>query len=331
MWPATKIEKQCETALETLKDSILDSHQFFENYQIIRTYYCKEIYPNIGRIEPNLSDHGENHIQDVLLNSHTLLVDSFSEGQIKDEIYSPLELYVLCTAILIHDIGNIHGRKGHEKRLTQVFNQTLFPAIHRSEMKIIIDIAKAHGGDGDTLAKLNLEQLYGHPINSPSIAALVRFADELAEGPQRTSQYMIKNGMIAEDSLVYHQYASILKKPAILQNSILLEYNIVVNDFLFIELEPLLQLTYMRIEKLNFERIYCGQYNENVQKLKKVVVKMSFFEEKESFDPIEIDSTLTEFELTNLECKGFKPADKATYIKEILAMISPYSKKAENV
>lgn len=329
MWPNTKIEKECEAALETLNDTVSHSHQFFENYQIVRTYFCKEIYPNIAKIEPNLSEHGESHIQDVLLNTYSLVEDSLVSGQIKYETYSPLELYVLCMSILVHDIGNIHGRSGHEKKLTEIFNPTLFNTIDRSEMKIIIDIAKAHGGKGDTLSKLSIDQLYGNPINSPCIAALVRFADELAEGPQRTSQYMIRKGLINNDSIAYHHYASILKKPAIMQNNIILEYNVVINAYTATELESLLKITYSRIEKLNYERIYCGQYSENIQKLKKVIVKMTFFENVDSFDPIDIDSNLTEFELTNLECHGLNPTNKDENIALLLSRIIPFSKGAK--
>ncbi|TDA62487.1 hypothetical protein E0765_11800 [Sulfuricurvum sp. IAE1] len=330
MWPITKIEKACETALETLGDAVSHSHKFLTNYQVVKDDFCKEIYPNIGKIEPNLSDHGEIHIQDVLLNAYSLLEDFFESDDQKYETYSPLELYVLCMAILVHDIGNIHGRAGHERRLTEVFNPTKFPHIDRSEMKVIIDIAKAHGGLGDTLSTLNHDQLYGHQIKSPNIASLVRFADELAEGPQRTSRYMIEKGLIAQDSIVYHQYASILKKPAIIQNNIVLEYDIVVNEYSEVELEALLKITYKRIEKLNFERIYCGQYSEHIQKLRKVIVKMAFYEEKESFDPIDIDTKLTELELSNLECQGFKSSDKDASIHEILTIIKHFCKGNKN-
>lgn len=326
MWSNTIIEKECETALITLDDSISNSNKFFENYLQSRTYFCKEIYPNIARIEPDLTDHGESHIQDVLINVYSILEDSYELSQEKYNKYTPLELYVLCMAVLIHDIGNLHHREGHEKTLTKIFNPRIFPHIDRAEMKIITDIAKAHGGKGDTIAKLSTDQLYGKRINSQCIAAVVRFADELAEGPQRTSQYMIDNGMISEDSIVYHHYASILKKPAICQNNIILEYNVFVDEYSEVELISLLQITFKRIDKLNYERIYCGCYSEHIQKLQKVVVQMNFYENQESFDPIQMETNQTKYELTNLDCKETNPDDIQKYVQEIISVIKLYSR-----
>jgi len=323
MWDNTQIEELCKSELIAISREVTNSANLFTNYEYVRNHFCNDLYQNIAKVEPDLTDHGENHIKNVLINAYELF-----QGQ--NKFYQPLELYVMCMAILIHDIGNLNGRAGHEKTLTKFFNPTSFPQIERSDMKIIIDIAKAHGGGGDTISKLQMTHLLGKPINSQCIAALVRFADELAEGPQRTSRIIIENGLISEGSLPYHQYADCLIQPSILNNAIKLEYHIIIDKYTLEELHALLNITFHRIDKLNHERIYCGHYSEVIQKIKKVIVKIDCFENKDSFDVIEIDSSLVELELSNLNCKKSDSSKISEHIENIMSIISPFCKETDS-
>ena len=77
-----------------------------------------------------------------------------------------------------------------------------------------MQIAQAHTGEArdgsrDTLADVpEVSQLDGEPVKAREIAAIVRFADELAEGRQRTSEYMKRHGRYRAESMPYHDYAS---------------------------------------------------------------------------------------------------------------------------
>jgi len=323
MWNNTQIEELCKSELIAISGEVTNSANLFTNYEYVRNHFCTDLYQNIAKVEPDLTDHGEDHIKNVLINAYELF-------QCEDNFYQPLELYVMCMAILIHDIGNLNGRAGHEKTLIKYFNPTEFPQIGRSDMKIIIDIAKAHGGGGDTISKLQMNHLLGKPINSQCIAALVRFSDELAEGPQRTSRTMIEHGLISENSLLYHQYADCLNQPSILNNAIKLEYHIIVNKYTLKELNELLNITFHRIDKLNYERIYCGHYSEVIQRIKKVIVKIDFFENKDSFDVIKIDSDLVELELSNLNCKKNDISKMNEHIEKIMQIVSPFCKESNS-
>ena len=46
----------------------------------------------------------------------------------------------------IHDIGNLDGREGHEKKLRLYFNRTNFKSIDVDHIKLISLIASKHGG-----------------------------------------------------------------------------------------------------------------------------------------------------------------------------------------
>ena len=108
------------------------------------------------------------------------------------------------------------------------------------------------------------------------LAAILRFADELAEGPQRTSQYMIDKGLIPNDSLIYHKYAAItevfLDKG---NNRVALTYNI---DYPIKELslEELLKFVYRRILKMDAERRYCKYYAPALNDLLRTEANINF-------------------------------------------------------
>ena len=44
------------------------------------------------------------------------------------------------------------------------------------------------------------EQLEGRPVRLRELAAVLRFADELAEGPQRTSEFMQAEGLYESEA-----------------------------------------------------------------------------------------------------------------------------------
>ena len=90
--------------------------------------------------------------------------------------------------------------------------QTLRPSEKKT---LVLRACAAHtgtasDGTGDTLRELaEVEQFEGKRVRLRQLAAILRFADELAEGPQRTSAYRLEKDDYACDSRVYQEYASI--------------------------------------------------------------------------------------------------------------------------
>ncbi len=329
MWKETKIEKLLKKELSNLDSSVLNHDKFYRQYEQVRGYMCEEIYSNIARTEPDLTDHGDEHIKNVLINTYELIKYSI-DGEYK---YTPLELYVLCSAILIHDIGNINGRKEHEDTLSSVYNlNPKLRGIDSVEKRIVAKIATSHGGDENAISNLSgFEHISGKEIQSQCISGVLRFADELAEGPQRTSQYMLDNNMISIDSQKYHQYADISEQPAIKKDTIILKYNIVASNFLSNELEALLLLLYSRIYKLNRERINCGIYSKHVRRIKKVAITINFYKKISDIDAIDVaDKDLTTFELNNLNCNRIKKCQvKEKYTTKLMQALKKHCKVKE--
>ena len=176
-------------------------------YVHARTTLLEDVLEEVRGREPELTDHGPRHIEHVLTNVFKLL-----EGDL--DHFTPIEHYILGLSVLFHDVGNIYGRKGHNRRIARVYDHVRPADKFAQEKALVVQIAQAHTGEArdgsrNTLADVpDVSQLDGEPVKAREIAAIVRFADELAEGRQRTSEYMKRHGRYSAESMPYHDYAS---------------------------------------------------------------------------------------------------------------------------
>ena len=157
--------------------------------------------------EPNLTDHGPMHVRHVLNNVFKLL-------GAETRHFSPIEHYILGLSVLFHDVGNLHGRTDHNKRIARFYDHVRKENGFDQEKSLVVQIAQAHtgkarNGSRNTLTDVPpLSHLNGEPIRAREIAAVVRFADELAEGPERTSEYMRAHNLYPRTSAVFHDYSA---------------------------------------------------------------------------------------------------------------------------
>ena len=293
MWNTLPFEKKMQ---ERLVHDFGDEkgNRIYNQYVSARdTLIADNFFSQINASEPSLSDHGERHIANVLDNCDKLLGEEMNK-------MSGMMIYCLGLVVLFHDTGNVFGRKEHNKNIAKVYNFVRKKeAKYNHERGVIIAAAEAHTGVGkdgsrDTLNSFesgNMDNLEGEPINLRDIACILRFADELAEGPQRTSQFMIENYKYAEESSIYHEYANIVQI-AIGRNEgrISITLNIDVGDSVkdeknFVEL---MEFACRRIVKLDEERRYNKHYCDLLLPFKKTSIKFNFWKDGSPSD-IDID------------------------------------------
>lgn len=267
MWIETELEKFMHKKLieEFNKQA---GTTYYSQYDVARSYLVNNIFSYIATIEPDLTDHSDKHIENVLNNVWYLIQDDLDK-------FNAIELYLLCLCVLFHDSGNINGRNGHNKKIAEIYSEVVGTNSNRNqEKRLVIMIVKAHCGkskknDSDTLTEVEeVSDLYSREIHVREIASIIRFADELAEGPQRTSDFLIKQNKINETSLIYHLYASITNMFIDKRNRrIAVTYNIElpIDNTTF---QTLMQFVYNRIIKLDMERRYCKYYASVLDKFK---------------------------------------------------------------
>jgi len=165
---------------------------------------------------------------------------------------------------------------------------------------------KATDGSDDTLADVSPRETgeFGVSVNLRDVAAITRFADETAEGPQRTHRYMLEHNLIDGDSRIYHKYASITTVRIDRGNGrIVLTYDINLDDTNNTELRKLLKMAYGRILKLNWERQLARHYCAPLSCFKQTEASFKF-----SKDKLPVDWDRSPIFLNDIEPVGVAPA-----------------------
>jgi hypothetical protein len=290
MLPFTEIEKLCKTALAKGHDHT-EGEALWSQYVTTREKVFKDLLPYIRKSEPFLTDHDGPHIIHVMDNAYKLLGKSGCTGKDSRSSLTTEELFLLILSILFHDVGNVFGRKGHQSRLEEAYiyargdDQALLP-----EKRLLLSIVQSHGGETasgspDTIEPLDKHGVFrGKQVDCQRVASILRLADELAEGLQRTSLFMQQYLPFPEDSQVFHDYAVVT---TITIDSgterIALVYHIDIapkswgNRFDEERLRKLLQFCYSRIVKLDLERRFNRHYCSLLRPFKKTEVSFHFY------------------------------------------------------
>ena len=306
---------------EQLHKKILEDFEEDKGRELISAYeqakskLQQEVYQDIRGREPDLTDHGITHVLNVQQNA----IDLLSDDGIKE--LSGIEMYCLGMLILFHDVGNVFGREDHRNKVAQVFDHIRgSKASLRREKTLVVKATWAHTGtaqDGsnDTLKELSVsDHLERRPVRLRELAAVLRFADELAEGPQRTSEFMQAEGLYESVSQKFHDYASSTNILIDRQNSrIRITYNIDIDVNRPKKLRDFLSFIFTRIQKLNQERQYTRYYSELLEPFKLIEITFDFHCRSDI-----LETELSPLQLTDIVV----PGDQA---KEISAINPAYS------
>ena len=181
----------------------------------VTEYLNNEVHPHVekGALlqgDGYLTDHGPRHIETVIERASWLL----SEPTRSYPQISTYEVYLLLLAIHFHDIGNIYGRKEHETKHAEIMREmNSLVGDEMVEKQAILKIARAHGGriDGskDTISKLlPSDPVLGQDVRYQTLAAILRFADELTDDSRRASRIVQRIKQIPKGSEIFHAYAA---------------------------------------------------------------------------------------------------------------------------
>lgn len=323
------IEKALKEALRT--QFVEEEAQGLEaKYFLAKSKLVNKFLPDIAKVDPNLTDHGPDHIRNVLENAYRLVQHDIEILLAGGKSYlSGLDLYCLCQGILFHDIGNLYGRSKHNLAISEVINAEFNQIFERRERKLIVKAGRAHTGKGsdgsnDTLKDLdNGENIKGQQVKLRYIASIIRFADELAEGPQRTSRYMLELGVIAEESVIYHRYAEVTElfiDPCNSRISLTYEIELITDennkltDEFKSELIELLNYIYIRIHKLDQERKYATYYCNLLKPINKTIAKIEF-----TLNGIECGTEIPAIVLDDLVVPGSQESDLLDQRNDLIA------------
>jgi len=235
-----------------------------------------------------LNDHGPKHISTVVERASAILAC----GDVKLNVR---EVYILLAAIQFHDVGNFYGRLGHEKKIMYVMAETLPKVAFDSvETLYIKDIAKVHGGkikgkdgkdDPNTIGTLkNTTTIDGYEIRCRLLAAILRFADEIADDKSRSDLKLLSSGKIPKSSEVFHAYSACLDTVIVKEESKTVELHFKIPKYLLekklgkVDHEVyIIDEIHERALKMHTERIYCSKFWNRVIHIDNIWVQIEFY------------------------------------------------------
>ncbi|NQU24873.1 MAG: HD domain-containing protein [Candidatus Nealsonbacteria bacterium] len=269
-------------------------------YKNLEDYLFQDIHPEVEKLAMTvdggyLTDHGPEHIRTVIDRASQMI------GDPKDRL-SPYEVYVLLVAIHLHDLGNIFGRVSHERRLAEIMSHIGTRLGNEViELKTIRRIAEAHGGkdsDGtnaDTIGTLQPEEPFrSEAVRMQLLAAILRFADELADDTDRASRLALELDRIPTEARIYHQYAKQLHSVRVLRDSGSIDLRFTLDSDVACRTfekdggsQYLLDEVYCRTMKMHVERIYCTRFMHDVVRLDAINVRIRVFRSATDTTPLE--------------------------------------------
>ena len=292
VWEERQIESRMKNSLAQ-QFGATEGENLWSYYVLARNKLCRYVYGNISTSLPKYTDHSQPHIVNVLDNVGQLVGPDIPA---KDHEYlNAADGYCLCLSVLFHDVGMVFGRRAHEKNVVRAYNWVRQGEPRLSqERRIIMGAVGAHSGttetgSRDTIGDLSpTDHFKGECIHLQEIAAILRFADELAEGPQRTSAFMKDLFEYSKDAAVHHRYADSTEVHIDRgEGRIAITYDIDIDtsrglpEKLINELNELLRYVFYRIVKLDQERQYAGYYSQVVRSFLTTTIQFNYWIDEE--------------------------------------------------
>lgn len=316
---------------QKLSDSLTEdaSQDLVSAYESSKSKLRRQVFEEIRAVEPDLTDHGPRHVENVLQNVLRLVPPGVDGG------LAPMELYFLGMITLFHDAGNILGRGNHRDKVGRVYDRIRGPdASHLHERTLLLRATRAHTGraaDGsyDTLQELQpSDHLQGEAIRFRELAAVLRLADELAEGPQRTSDFRQAEGLYAGGSRPFHDYASsthiLIDREG---HRIAIAHEIQVPQGVCeptgqSELRAVIDFIYQRIVKTNQERQYARYYSDLLAPFRRLEVTFNFHYGTGLLDMDIAPLLLTDIVVPGDDAKAISAVDPAYALESLIQRVT---------
>lgn len=284
---------------ENPKASNLD--KLIDIYYGLKDIVYDSYYPQIQILFPWYTDHGQKHVESIILMLGELLGHSY--GRLNE-----MEIFVLLCACIFHDTGMTINRDNHADEVKGIIQTMQKLVSDISVMRQIKDIARAHSSKKD-LSELKVKgsctyKGITYSVQTRALAAMLRLVDDISETRYRIIPELLDK--VPEDNAICWHYANVVEsveispadmicriKLSIPQSILLKEYKCegISNKIFF---EYVLE----RIEKSYKEKVLCSIEFRNIVTISAFEMTLNIMTD-DLYD--EVDSL--EFEINENYCQ----------------------------
>jgi len=257
-----------------------------------------DVYELIAKKNPGFNDHGEKHVNAVLIKTARLLKH---DGNLENNYFNAAEFFILCLATIYHDTGMVfvdrdadQDRDGHQLRVRDVLSELGPRKRPQEETDCFIYVIEGHTGilrDGSRDVIPTLEDpgyCHDNCIRIRELAAVLRLADEISEGHHRIIPFQIDANLIDTKNEFHHISCEGVKNqpnPGRQQINVTHDVNI---DRIFNwasrtdktreqALSEYLDFLYKKTSKINANRLYTKYFTSVLEPYKKLFAVFRFW------------------------------------------------------
>jgi hypothetical protein len=197
------IEQTLEASSRSLGEPLIDRYNVLK-HDLLEDGGTSEYWAAGFRFGNN---HGPSHIKRVLEHLDQLL------GPDPTRIINPYELYLTMMSVLYHDVGILGGRSRHADRSGEFLyqkeedNRYIFDSRDREIIRAaVVSHSSSKDIDDECSVFQEAEIIRNHIVRPRTVAALVRFADELDEDHRRADPLIEKRIGVGEESRFYWRF-----------------------------------------------------------------------------------------------------------------------------
>lgn len=281
-----------------------------EIYYKLKDIVNEKYYPEIQRLFPWYTDHGQKHVESIIHTMGELLIHSY--GRLNE-----MEIFILLCACIFHDTGMTISRDEHADNVKQIIQNMRILITDITVLSQINEIARAHSSKRELTQISLLDSCTFNNINyniqTRALAAMLRLADDISETRYRIDPDLLNK--VPEENVIFWQYANSVEsvvvsatdmnckiKISIPKSILLKEYKYDSGTKVFFE------YVLERIEKSYKERVLCSIEFRNIVVISAFKIEMKIMSDDmfDKIDGIEFEINENYFQTMSLKDAFYK-------------------------
>ncbi len=260
-------EKRVELIQKKENERVLNLDELKNIYFQLKKVIYNKYYPQIEKLYPWYTDHGQRHVESIIHMLGELLCQSY--GRLNE-----MEIFILLCACIFHDTGMVKNRDNHADEVKNTIQEMGAFISDITVMRQINVIASAHSSkkklielklkDSCTYNRLNYD------VQTRALASMLRLADDISETRYRINPDLLDK--VPEKNAIFWYYAYIVESVEILaadmkcKIKLSIPRSIILKEFYYEGNSDKIFFEYIleRLEKSYRERIMCSLEFRNI-------------------------------------------------------------------